>query len=256
MTEPGGPVDDRTTGDSPHELLLALAGRIDDDLLAWCRELVAVGEDARALELLTATLIADRTPLPPEERAALVRSTRTARTDLGADAALAPAAAEDDTAHRFDAELPGVDHVVAALGALPARQVAGLRTWVTMRVTPAGTAPGPLPHPVVLVEVGADDPRPADVLAYQLAIACARAGADAAVEVVVAGAARPRYQQAALRSARLVHGSADPAAARSAQEVRVAPVPYELLSPGSPEPALLGASGPDTETLAVQQPPV
>ena len=30
-----------------HELLLELAGRLDDDLLAWARELVAVGEEGR-----------------------------------------------------------------------------------------------------------------------------------------------------------------------------------------------------------------
>lgn len=248
-------MDDRTTGESPHELLLALAGRIDDDLLAWCRELVAVGEDARALELLTATLIADRTPLPGSDRAALVRAARTARTDLGADTALAPAA-DDDTAHRFDAALPGVDHLAAALDALPARQVAGLRTWATMRVTPAGTAPGPLPHPVVLVEVGADDQRPVDVLAYQLAIACARAGAPAAVEVVVADAPRPRYQQAALRSARAVHGRGGPVADRPAEQVRVVSVPHELLSPGSPQPSLAAVPEPDTETFVVQALPI
>ncbi len=196
-------MDDRTTGASPHELLLALAGRIDDDLLAWCRELVAVGEDGHAVELLTATLIADRTVLPARARAAVVAAARAARTDLDADAALVAAETEYGTPHRFDAG-PSVDALAAAVGALPARQVAGCRTWVTSRLTPAGTAPGPLPHPVVLVEV-AEDTRPVDVLAYQMAIACERAGQRAAVEVVVAGADRPQYQQEALRTARPVH---------------------------------------------------
>ncbi|MBW0125827.1 pentapeptide repeat-containing protein, partial [Pseudonocardia oceani] len=201
-------MDDRTTGDSPHGILLALAGRIDDDLLAWCRELVAVGEDGRALELITGTLVADGTALPPRERAAVAAAARSARTDLDADAVLPPAATAAGAPHRFDAGR-GVEHLAAAVGALPERLVAGCRTWVTFRSTPAGSAPGPLPQPVVLVEVAADDQRPVDVLGYQLAIACARVGAPAAVEVVVAGAPRPEYQQAALRSALPVHGAPD-----------------------------------------------
>ena len=43
--------DTVTTALSTHELLLALAGRVDDDLLAGCRELVAFGEDGQAFEL-------------------------------------------------------------------------------------------------------------------------------------------------------------------------------------------------------------
>ena len=44
-------MDETTAPASPHELLLRLAGRVDDDLLADARELVAVGEDGHALEL-------------------------------------------------------------------------------------------------------------------------------------------------------------------------------------------------------------
>ena len=53
------------TSASPHDLLLRLAGRVDDDLLTDARELVAVGEDGHALELVTAALAADGTALPP-----------------------------------------------------------------------------------------------------------------------------------------------------------------------------------------------
>ena len=88
--------------DPIHELLLRLAGRVDDDLLADARELVAVGEDGHALELVTAALAADATPLPPPVRAELVNAAAAARIDLDADAALAPAAPET-TAHRFSA---------------------------------------------------------------------------------------------------------------------------------------------------------
>src|SRR5689334_9901743 len=88
--------------DTTHELLLRLAGRVDDDLLADARELVAVGEDGHALELLTAALAADGAALPPAVRAELVTAAATARIDLDAESALAPAA-PDTVAHRFTA---------------------------------------------------------------------------------------------------------------------------------------------------------
>ena len=55
---------DPTATSHLHELLLALAGRIDDDLLAWARELVAVGEQGEAVELVVGTLLAERVVVP------------------------------------------------------------------------------------------------------------------------------------------------------------------------------------------------
>ena len=72
-----------------HELLLELAGRLDDDLLAWARELVAVGEEGHAVELVSAALAAERVALPPVVRASVVAASRAAYTDLDADAELA-----------------------------------------------------------------------------------------------------------------------------------------------------------------------
>ena len=86
-----------------HDLLLALAGRLDDDLLAWARELLAVGEEDQAVELATAALAAERVVLPPTLRDALVAAARAAHTDLDAATALAPGAVEEGTRHRFDA---------------------------------------------------------------------------------------------------------------------------------------------------------
>ncbi len=242
---------DPRTGDSPHDLLLALAGRLDDDLLAWCRELVAVGEDARAVELACAALAADRAALPPAVRAALVAAARAARTDLDADTALPPAAGTE-VPHRFDAARPVVDELAAAVAGLSDRQVAGCRLHVTARTTPAGAAPGPLPQPVVLAEVAADDARPLDVLAYRLATACERAGVPAAVEVVVAGTALPAYQRTALRTARPVDGDrAEPRSAARPAAPRVdaphRPEPQPAAAP-APEPA--GAPGPDAAPRA------
>lgn len=74
-------MQDETTPETTHDLLLALAGHVDDDLLAWTRELVAVGEDAHAVELLSATLVADRTALPAPVRAGLLFGGKTVRDE-------------------------------------------------------------------------------------------------------------------------------------------------------------------------------
>ena len=88
------------------------------------------------------------------------------------------------------------------LAALPARRLAGCTFHLTWRLTPAGTAPGPVPRALLLVEVGPD--RSADVLAYLLATELDRAGLPTSVEVFTTGAALPAYHVAALRSARRI----------------------------------------------------
>ena len=185
-----------------HELLLELAGRLDDDLLAWARELVAVGEEGQAVELATAALAAERVALPPAVRAAVVAAARAAHTDLNVERALAAAVPDDVTGHRFDAGVGSGDRVAAVLAALPARRLAGCTLHLTWRLTPAGAAPGPVPRALVLVETGPD--RSADVLAYLLATELDRAGVPTSVEVFTTGDALPAYHVAALRSARRI----------------------------------------------------
>jgi len=192
--------------DPIHELLLRLAGRLDDDLLADARELVAVGEDGHALELVTAALAADATPLPPPVRAELVNAAAAARIDLDADAALAPAA-PDTTAHRFSATADADVPVVAAVRELPNRLREGVRLRLTWRQTPAGPAPTPLPQPVLLVETAADG-RPGEVLAYQVGAAMARSGVHVAVEVLTSGRPLTSYHAAALRDSTPLSGDA------------------------------------------------
>jgi hypothetical protein len=192
-------VKDATSQGTTHDLLLALAGRVDDDLLSWARELVALGEDARAVEMLTASLVAARAVLPASVRSALVAAAHAARTGLGAATALPPPDPEDGTEHRFIAP-DGDDPVAGALLDLPTRPLTGCSVLLARRLTPAGTAPGPLPHPVVLVRVHAGT-RPADVLAYQLGAALERAGAPASVEVLPADGPVPDYHAAALDAA-------------------------------------------------------
>src|SRR6478672_2500618 len=162
-------MDDTTASGSPHDLLLRLAGRVDDDLLADARELVAVGEDGHALELVTAALAADGAVLPPAVRAELVTAAAAARIDLDADSALAPAA-PDTTPHRFTASTAVDVPVIAAVRELPDRLREGIRLRLSWRQTQAGPAPTPLPQPVLLVETPMDG-RPGEVLAYQVGTA-------------------------------------------------------------------------------------
>jgi hypothetical protein len=227
-------VEDPTSPRTTHDLLLALAGRVDDDLLRWARELVALGEDARAVEMLTASLVAAKAVLPPLVRSALVAAAHTARTDLGPAAALPPPHPESGTEHRFTT--PGGDDPVAgAVLEFPARPLTGCSVLLARRLTPAGAAPGPLPHPVVLVRVH-DHTRHAEVLAYQLAAALERAGAPASVEVLPADGPVPQYHVAALDAAvELREDVADDRPWRpapQADEVRNVPAPQpEPVSP-------------------------
>ena len=199
-------MDETTAPGSPHELLLRLAGRVDDELLADGRELVAVGEDGHALELVTAALAAEGATLPTSVRAELVAAARTARIDLDADTALAPAA-PDTTAHRFTASSAADVAVVAAVRELPARLVDGVRLRLSWRRTPAGSAPGPLPHPVLLVETP-EGGRPGEVLAYQVGAALARSGVHVSVEVLTSGRPLTTYHADALRDSTPLDGGA------------------------------------------------
>ena len=221
-----------------HELLLELAGRLDDDLLAWARELVAVGEEGQAVELVSAALAAERVALPPAVRTAVVAASRSAHTDLDAETELVPAVEECLTGHRFDASAGSGDRIAAVLAGLPARRLAGCTLHLSWRRTPAGAAPGPVPRPVVLVETGPD--RSADVLAYLLATELDRAGVKASVEVFTTGNALPAYHVAALRSARRVEVGASviaPAGVVVARTAAEAAARAEPPASVEPEPA-------------------
>jgi hypothetical protein len=210
-------MDETTAPGSPHDLLLRLAGRVDDDLLADARELVAVGEDGHALELVTAALAADGAALTPSVRAELVSAARAARIDLDAEAALAPAAS-DSVAHRFSAQASDGEAVAGVARQLPDRLLEGVRLRLAWRLTPAGSAPGLLPHPVLLVETR-EGGRPGEVLAYQIAAALGRSGVNAAVEVLTSGKPMPAYHAAALRDSTPLDDGAPRAAASSPEVV-------------------------------------
>ena len=68
-------MSDVATGDGLpdrlHDILLRMAGRVDDDALTSARELVAIAESDRAVELLMGCLIAGGVPVTPAENGQL-----------------------------------------------------------------------------------------------------------------------------------------------------------------------------------------
>jgi hypothetical protein len=96
---------------------------------------------------------------------------------------------------------------------LPGRLRDGVRLRLTWRLTPAGPASGPLPHPVLLVETP-EGRRPSEVLAYQIAAALTRSGVHAGVEVLTSGKAMPAYHAAALRDSTPLDDGAPPLSPR------------------------------------------
>lgn len=189
-----------------HSLLLSLAGLLDDELLGWCRELVAVGEGDYALELITGTVQADRLRLPEGAHDALLGIVRR-RQLLGRSDTLPPSDSAPRMRHRFVADpvsagFPPVgehDSPELALQTVPARLLRDCQLFMTWRITPAGGSPGPVPHPVVLIETLELDG--ADVLAYQVGEVLSRAGQFASVEVFAAGMELSDYHRAALDAA-------------------------------------------------------
>jgi hypothetical protein len=178
-----------------HNLLLALAGRIDDTALTEARELIARAHLDEAVELTTGTLIAGRIPVRSAEQRELAlvlemsRSDATLANELIVDeAGLAPV-------HRFTGEggpESGVSEALdRTLHVLPdVRSVHAV--W---RNTPAGSVPGALPQRVVLVEIGPEGNPPA--VAFRVDTALRRAGIRAVVEVTGPGARHSDYHQSA-----------------------------------------------------------
>ncbi|MGQ0480543.1 MAG: hypothetical protein ACT4O0_05865 [Pseudonocardia sp.] len=191
-----------------HNLLLSLAGLVDDELLGWARELAAVGESDYAFELIIATVSADRLRLPQPVHAALLVARR------GQPAAELPAPEPEPTmAHRFLADPAAAGFPAAIAGAfpvsaletLPGRLLRNCRLWLTWRLTPAGSASVPAPHPVLLIETADHDG--ADLLAYQVADLLWQAGVFASVEVFGADASLGEYHRAALDAANPLDGT-------------------------------------------------
>ncbi|MFD1151316.1 hypothetical protein [Saccharothrix hoggarensis] len=185
---------------------MALAGRVDDDALTQARELLAVAELDRAVELVVGCLLAGRIPVSPEERHELGWLLGEVRSDRSLADRLFAVEQVPVPRHRFSVDSDPSDGLAEVLGktvsVLP--DVRGVRaTW---RSTPAGATPGPLPQRVVLVDIGPEGFAPAT--AYRVDTVLRKAGIRAVVEVLTVGSQLGDYHAAAVTTAREVFFSA------------------------------------------------
>ncbi|MFJ9781659.1 hypothetical protein ACIRSS_18880 [Amycolatopsis sp. NPDC101161] len=195
----GPPMDGFSVPLRLHNLLLALAGRIDDSALTEARELIARAHIDEAVELTTGTLIAGRIPVSSAEQRELALVLEMSRSDATLANDLLVDEAEPINAHRFTGENSPEFGIAEALDrtlqVLPdVRSVHAV--W---RNTPAGSVPGALPQRVVLVELGPEGNPPA--VAFRVDTALRRAGIHSVVEVSGPGVAHSEYHQAAAAAA-------------------------------------------------------
>ncbi|MEU0537247.1 hypothetical protein [Amycolatopsis tolypomycina] len=195
----GPPMDGFSVPLRLHNLLLALAGRIDDSALTEARELIARAHIDEAVELTTGTLIAGRIPVSSAEQRELALVLEMSRSDATLANDLLVDETEQVNTHRFSGENAPEFGIAEALDrtlqVLPdVRSVHAV--W---RNTPAGSVPGALPQRVVLVELGPDGNPPA--VAFRVDTALRRAGIHSVVEVSGPGVAHSEYHQAASAAA-------------------------------------------------------
>ncbi len=195
----GPPMDGFSVPLRLHNLLLALAGRIDDSALTEARELIARAHIDEAVELTTGTLIAGRIPVSSAEQRELALVLEMSRSDATLANDLLVDEAEPVNTHRFSGENSPEFGIAEALDrtlqVLPdVRSVHAV--W---RNTPAGSVPGALPQRVVLVELGPEGNPPA--VAFRVDTALRRAGIHSVVEVSGPGVAHSEYHQAASAAA-------------------------------------------------------
>ncbi len=193
-----------------HDLLLSMAGRVDDDALSQAREFLAVGELDRAVEMLVGTLLAGSIPVLPDERAAITWALHEVRSDASLTDRLPVVELLPFVRHRFTAEsdpvadLSGV--LTRAVSVLP--DIRSVRcVW---RSSPAGSTPGPLPQRVVLVDIGPQGFAPAT--SYRVDAVLRKAGIRASVEVLTVGTQLSDYHANAVTASRPVPISGAPMA--------------------------------------------
>jgi len=226
----GPPMDGFSVPLRLHNLLLALAGRIDDSALTEARELIARAHIDEAVELTTGTLIAGRIPVSSAEQRELALVLEMSRSDATLANDLLVDEAEPVNTHRFSGENSPEFGIAEALDrtlqVLPdVRSVHAV--W---RNTPAGSVPGALPQRVVLVELGPEGNPPA--VAFRVDTALRRAGIHSVVEVSGPGVAHSEYHQAASAAASpaWVTGSTTSSASSYRSE------PVKPPAPVTPEP--------------------
>ncbi len=231
----GPPMDGFSVPLRLHNLLLALAGRIDDSALTEARELIARAHIDEAVELTTGTLIAGRITVSSAEQRELALVLEMSRSDATLANDLLVDEAEPIFTHRFTGENAPEFGIAEALDrtlqVLPdVRSVHAV--W---RNTPAGSVPGALPQRVVLVELGPEGNPPA--VAFRVDTALRRAGIHSVVEVSGPGVARSEYHQAAASAASpaWVTGNTSSSSSYRSEPVppKVTPTPEPVAESGS-----------------------
>src|SRR4051812_42611942 len=226
----GPPMDGFSVPLRLHNLLLALAGRIDDSALTEARGLIARAHIDEAVELTTGTLIAGRIPVSSAEQRELALVLEMSRSDATLANDLLVDEAEPVSNHRFSGENSPEFGIAEALDrtlqVLPdVRSVHAV--W---RNTPAGSVPGALPQRVVLVELGPDGNPPA--VAFRVDTALRRAGIHSVVEVSGPGVAHSEYHQAASAAASPAWVTGTTTSSASVYR----PEPVKAPAVGAPEP--------------------
>ncbi|MCR3720923.1 MULTISPECIES: hypothetical protein [Prauserella salsuginis group] len=179
-----------------YNVLLALAGRLDDSALSEARELVARSNLDDATELTVGSLVAGRLPVRPAEQRELASLLELTRSDPTLADPLTVVEDIAATEHRFSREDDPDTGVGDALDRV-LRVLPDLRSvHAVWRNTAAGSVPGPLPQRVVLVDIGPDAHPPA--VAFRVGDALRKAGIRAVVEVTGPGSERTAYHEAAL----------------------------------------------------------
>ncbi|WP_020664161.1 hypothetical protein [Amycolatopsis benzoatilytica] len=252
-----GPMDGFSVPLRLHNLLLALAGRIDDSALTEARELIARAHIDEAVELTTGTLIAGRIPVSESEQRELALVLEMSRSDATLANDLLVEDHEPMHTHRFTGdnqpEFGLAEALDRTLQVLPdVRSVHAV--W---RNTPAGSVPGALPQRVVLVELGPEGNPPA--VAFRVDTALRRAGIRSVVEVSGPGIPQSDYHQAAGAVATPVwvtgstHSAPDyrpePAPQRAPEP---APAPEPVPEPVAEAPSRHGYRQPEPEPVAAE----
>jgi hypothetical protein len=232
----GPPMDGFSVPLRLHNLLLALAGRIDDSALTEARELIARAHIDEAVELTTGTLIAGRIPVGSAEQRELALVLEMSRSDATLANDLLVDEAEPVNTHRFSGDNAPEFGIAEALDrtlqVLPdVRSVHAV--W---RNTPAGSVPGALPQRVVLVELGPEGNPPA--VAFRVDTALRRAGIHSVVEVSGPGVAHSEYHQAASAAASPAWVTGSTTSASSSYR----PEPAKPSAPVTSEPVLESGS--------------
>ncbi len=217
-------------GPSLHELLLAVAGRLPDDLVATARSWLAEGRFEDVARALTFALLGYRVPVRESDLIALAdvltahgaEALPLGRVEVAAYEIAPPFLFTPDP---VDENAGGAtDPGEAAIGAIDPSTGVGL--WTAWRRTADGS-PWPPPRRIWLLEVVAGaDPVPAG---RRLQDALARAGEPhPQVEAFVTGAKLPLYQSLARSAAMLVW------AREPHREIRLAAVFDEVDATGTP----------------------